>query len=297
MSQWRRVPILILGFNRPTNLRAVLSQSVLNEFEKVIVSIDGPRAENPEDLKASHQIRKDVEKTNFESRFSSVNLGSRAVTSAITSVLQEFPNIIVIEDDLLFSPKSLRFVAEKIIKLDTHIATAGGYSPKILPSNSLLGNSWRESKYFCPWLWGTNQKIWSKYRQEINSNDLAQLVQSQTWNSLSPSKQAKWLLRFIWCVNNPNLTWDYQMQFMIFRESLANIRPWKSLVTNGGFNDQGQRTHHPPIWNAKAYVDSISDNRSPQWNKFSNLIDSLTFAADNEILDSNIHNLLRKIYK
>jgi hypothetical protein len=297
MSKWRKVPILVLGFNRPDNLKSLLSQSALLEFERVIVSIDGPREGNAEDLKANNQIRLQSHESDFEHRFNSVNLGSRAVTSAITSVLEEFPNIIVVEDDLLLSPKSLKFIAERVITLEKNAATVGGYSPRILLNSAIVGNPWRESKYFCPWVWGTNQDVWSRYKQEISSHDLAQLVQSNIWNSLSPSTQAKWFLRFIWSVNNPNLTWDYQMQFMHFRESLISIRPWKSLVTNQGFNELGQRTHRAPIWNAKNYVDSISNDLKPKYTRHSNLVDSLTFAADHKILDGRFHNMLRNIYK
>lgn len=297
MSEWRKIPILILGFNRPANLEALVAQDALKAFEKVVVSIDGPRDGNSEDLAANRSIRKILDLTGFESRYFPNNLGSRAVTSAITSVLQVYPNIIVIEDDLLFSPHSLEFIAKKVLELDSNTATVGGYSPQIFLNNFFAGNPWRVSNYFCPWVWGTNQEMWSKYKQDINSNDLAQLVQSDSWNALSPATRAKWFLRFIWCVNNPNLTWDYQMQFMHFREELKSSRPLKSLVTNHGFNLQGQRTHREPIWNAKSKVDFISNEREFKLNHYSNLIDSITFAADHKILDSKMHNLLRKVYK
>ena len=297
MAQWQKVPILVLGFNRPTNLESLLSQGALREFEKVIVSIDGPRIGKTEDQAANEVIRKIVAKTQFEPRFRTTNLGSRAITSAITKVLQNYPNVIVVEDDLLFSDNSLRCIAEKVLELDSGIATVGGYSPQIFLNNVVAGNAWRVSNYFCPWVWGINQEMWSRYKQDISSYDLAQLVQSETWNALSPATQAKWFLRFIWCVNNPNLTWDYQMQFMHFRDGLKSVRPWKSLVTNQGFNPQGQRTHRAPIWNARVYVDSVSSGHKFKLDRYSNLIDSLTFAADHKILDSKFHNLLRRIYK
>lgn len=297
MTQWQKVPILILGFNRPKNLESLLSQSALQYFENVIVSIDGPRVGNTRDQLANEAIKRIVAKTNFESRFSTTNLGSRAIPLAITTVLQDYPNVIVVEDDLLFSDNSLRCIAEKILEIEPGIVTVGGYSPQLFVNNVLAGNSWRSSNYFCPWVWGTSQEMWARYKQDISSQDLAQLVHSKTWNALSPATQAKWFLRFIWCVNNPNLTWDYQMQFMHFREGLKNLRPWKSLVINQGFNPEGQRTHHAPIWNAKYCVNSVSNKRKLKFESYSNLIDSLTFAADHKILDSKFHNFLRKLYK
>ena len=297
MSQWQKVPILILGFNRPESLNEVLSQTSLQQFEKVIVSIDGPRSGNTNDQIANSEIRKIVSKTGFESQFSTLNRGSRAITAAVSSILDNHTSLIVVEDDLLFSPQSLRFVAERVLKLDKNTATVGGYSPRFVLNRTFKGNTWRESNYFCPWVWGTNQEIWKRYKQEINSQDLAQLVQSPTWNALSPSIRSKWFLRFLWCVNNPNLTWDYQMQFLHFRESLISVRPYKSLVTNHGFNNQGQRTHKEPIWNPKAYVNSMSGESNSKLNWYSNFMDSITFAADNKLLDSKLHRLARNLYK
>jgi hypothetical protein len=297
MDKWRDIPVLILGFNRPLLLQGIIAQSSLRDFNKVIISIDGPRDGNSIDKQANKEIRELLDQSDFESRFSMTNQGSYAVTSAITAVLAEFPAVIVVEDDLRVAPNALRSISEQLSSLDSKIATVSGYSPNVLINSFAFSNSWRQSNYFCPWVWGTTRKVWSKYKQEIDSQDLAQLVQSPSWNQLNAANQSKWFLRFLWCVNNPNVTWDFQMQFLHFRESMVSIRPWKSLVTNHGFNSQGQRTQNEPIWNPRISREGEVKNSTFRLNGVSNLIDSLTFAADHQLIDSKLHKMVRKLYR
>ena len=297
MKSWRDVPILILGFNRPYELGNLLSHEDLSKFNAVTVAIDGPRQLNNEDEIAQDLISRNLENFDFSVTKNESNLGSFAITNAISNIMENNDYLIVIEDDIYPAIGALRIMAEKLLSLDDKNATLGAYSPNLFFNKALRTNSWRESYYFCPWLWGVNKKVWMNYKQELNSDDLAKLVHSETWNSLSADKQARWFLRFLWVVNNPGLTWDFQMQYLHFSKSLRSIRPWKSLALNQGFNSDGQRTFSEPIWNPKSTGSTIFKESKMDHFKLSNFIDSLTFAADNGFLDGKLHTFMRNIYK
>ena len=141
----RQSPIVVFGFNRPVHLRktlAALSENFGAEESDLFIFIDGPR-----DTKDAALIQACVEVSNeFVDRFKSFKLLqglfnqglAKSIISGISSVLEKYPTVIVVEDDLVTSPYFLDFINRGLDRFaeDVEVASIHGFvTPFLRPLN------------------------------------------------------------------------------------------------------------------------------------------------------------------
>jgi len=234
---------LLIGYNRPEFLIRRIKELADNSPSKVFISLDGhtDRRIQLEVLKTVESaVEENLYSTEVEiiSRDKNFGLSSHIVT-AISELLCQTNDVVVIEDDIQIGAnflRNLRWAANNIF-YNQSVATIGGFSP-ISGNVGSTRNAWRATRYFSAWGWSIRADVWQHYRREISAkNGLVALENSERWNGLSKYQKNVWLERFAKVEVNPDVTWDYQMQFMSFKHDFSHILPVKRICENEGFND------------------------------------------------------------
>jgi hypothetical protein len=239
--------VLLIAYNRPDLvLRRLKELAESDEVPKnVILSIDG---------------HGELDRKNYESQYLAMlaslvlpfevfvksrksNLGcSKHIITAVTEVLNEFENVIVVEDDVVLSPLFLSSMlsAFDIAAKNTNVATIGGFSTfhkKLHFPVFFRQNHWRATRYFSAWGWGTTRCFWKHFIEVEDIDDLEDFLStSDSWNNLGDRKKSIWLKRFRRGV------WDFNVQLVLFKHDKLNLLPSLRIIDNEGFSDS-RSTH------------------------------------------------------
>ena len=100
------IPVLLLLFNRPDSARGLITKLRESAPKKVLIAIDGPRANSFNDHKMVEEVIEIAETINWTDditfRIRESNLGLRAaVTDAVTWAMSAHGRAIVLEEDTL----------------------------------------------------------------------------------------------------------------------------------------------------------------------------------------------------
>ncbi len=168
------MPVLLLGYNRPNQMRGLI-QSLAHQKPKVILlAVDGPRNNRPNDAELVRRTQDLTSEINWDAeirtRFRNSNLGlRRAVVDAVTWANSEYGKVIVLEDDVRAGPQLLDFLK---YNLKTHqenikIAHINGYN--LVPKEHLTNPNAasRLSIYPESYAWATWDRAWQKYDDNL----------------------------------------------------------------------------------------------------------------------------------
>ena len=112
-------PIVVFSYNRPDHLRQTLdalSKNELAQESNLIIFCDGPKEDASEEQ--LHRIAENRANAELTNGFNSVqvierevNFGlARNIIEGVTSIINEYGKVIVLEDDLLTSPYFLKYM-------------------------------------------------------------------------------------------------------------------------------------------------------------------------------------------
>ena len=290
------IGVLLIGYRRTeaikNRLREILKNldnSPQNFSFQIFISIDG----SDQDTKVKMlKIIFDFEKTNsikLKTRILDSNLGlSEHITTAVSWVLEKVSNIIVIEDDIQISNYLLPAMSKQLSRFSntSKPVLICGYSPLNPKKNLNYFNFWRQSQYFSVWGWASNKIAWEKYKLKLEQNKIEiEMNSSSKFLDLSSHKKQTWIKRFEKVAHFPDLTWDIQMQYAVFKHNIKVLQPVFTLVNNLGFNDPlaAHTKEKMPRW---MRVNSVA-NRQIQirililgFAKILDFINSSTFIGD-----------------
>ena len=239
--------VLLIAYNRPELVARRLKELVASDEvpENVILSIDGHKGSDENNHESDYVSMLALQDLPFKVlvNFRSSNLGcSKHIITAVTEVLNDFDNVIVVEDDVVLSPLFLgsMLTAFDIVEKNANIATIGGFSnfhKKLHFPFFFTRNHWRTTRYFSAWGWGTTRNFWSQFIEVGNIDDLEDFLStSEHWESLSDRKKNIWLKRFRRGV------WDFNVQLVLFKYNKFNLLPSLRIIDNEGFSDS-RSTH------------------------------------------------------
>jgi hypothetical protein len=291
------VPILLLGYNRPELLAERIQELRSIAPPLIYISVDGSNdlIENQINQQLLLNLR-DWPKTSLVVTWRhKENLGlTNHVTSAISRVLTEHSNVIVVEDDILLSPSFYTNMINGFHVLNRNgiRGTVGAFSPLRLPRKIERLNRWRKTPYFSCWGWGVSREVWEKYEVDLRKENIEMsLSTSRTWRRLSRTQKKVWMKRFEKAFLYPLDTWDVQVQYMSFKYDYVNILPISRFIDNIGFSDN-RSTHtkgDKPRW-IRSGGYSTEEIKSKSISILSKsivlLIDSNTFVGDTKLFQS-----------
>ena len=130
-----KTPVLLLGYNRPLQMRGLIQSLATLKPELILLAVDGPRSNRPNDANLVRQTQELASEITWDAeirtRFRNSNLGlRRAVVDAVTWANDEYGRVIVLEDDVRAGPQLLDFLNHNLIthQENTKVAHINGYN-------------------------------------------------------------------------------------------------------------------------------------------------------------------------
>lgn len=249
-SVWREVPILVISYNRPDVLSALLDRLKELGTKRIYVAIDGPKPSSDRDINLVEETRfiaSDIDWTDeTHYLFQPTNLGcGLGVKTALDWFFSQVSEGIILEDDIFPGDDFLPFCSDLLSRYrhDPQVFAISGFSP--VPSNVLTFPDlrFRFSAITQIWGWATWARSWSLYRYELTSWRKT----FSFWDRLQVMERRLSVLQF-WSdtfdmVRDGKLdTWDFQLAFAQLRSAKVTATSNVNLVENRGFGPDATHT-------------------------------------------------------
>lgn len=299
----KNTAILFIGYNRiDLIIKQIEFVRFLSREYQVYFSIDGPK--NDQDKMEQEIILEKIQdlarnSKNIKLIYREFNLGmAKNIVDSIELVLKSNSAVVIIEDDVFMSVRSLEEICNLREWEDEEIAAFCFFSPIGFPilSGRRRKTSLRSSPYFSPWGWAVKASQWKKYQFDLSQIDIEKdLSCSKKWKKLSQNEKKIWLSRFYKVKRNPEFTWDYQFQFMCFKFDLNVILPILRMSENFGFNNlkSTNTKMEKPKWYIGNMIEPVHLKKEKVvFSKILIYIDRVTFAG---IHSMKFRKLVKKI--
>ena len=283
--------VLLIGFKRIDFIENRLTELSRNQQIPIIISIDGS------DLLTKRAVTDLLNKfvsqnpdVKITYRIQSTNLGlARHVFKAITEVLNDFEQIIVIEDDIILSENFITNMLGgfEIMNQSEDIGLIGGFSMFPLMRICFFDPKWRKSIYFPAWGWGINREVWKDFQLELPPNYEDILSHSRIWQSQSLFRKKMWCYRFQKVANENPFTWDYQMLYLLFRRDLRTLLTTSRISDNEGFDSvfaTNTRNRRPRWMGREMVFNGIVKKEVSKLSRLYQIGDAYTIGGDTRIV-------------
>lgn len=294
-------PILIIGYNRLDFLKQILTEIQHWDPARIYISIDGPINKAGDDI--NQQIRSFLETFSHNKKitvwFNEKNLGnSKNLVHSISRVFEIEETCIVIEDDIQIYYNAYEGIDCVLRNTDVkNLGIVGGFSalpapPKIL--QYFFQNKFRPCIRVNIWGWGVRKSTWKLYERDLSSCNIQSVLnKSKSWQNLSYKQQQIWSGRFAKVSANPDLTWDTQVQFMIFRHDLINFLPRFRALDNVGFIDL--RSTNNKLRKSRLYLGKTDFRKITDFEKNTFVINALNQIELSSDTRKSISQFIRKL--
>ncbi len=273
-------PILIAAFNRPNKLKMLIDS--LREIKPPIirVSFDGPREGNSNDQIKISQCLDHVNEINWTTDIkvyqNSKNLKPRfAIPQAVNTVLSEFEQVIVLEDDVEVSKNTIEFFEWCLDKYKNNLEVGhiSGYSNVPIEKFYSTKNSHRLSIFPESYAWATWGNRWKLYEDNVEEINLLELfkISPNYFENVDKFGRMSWSLEKANTSQNYISSWAYRWMFTLWRHQLYSISPNHNLVKYSG-HTEGTHVRTRQRW----------EEVEPKQNNQIEFIDSLVMVPEVE---------------
>jgi hypothetical protein len=246
-------PVLLLGFNRPEKMSQLISSLSINKPDLILLSVDGPRAQNSTDVDRVRQTQEAASLITWPAtvltRFRNENLGLRAaVIDAVSWATSEHGKVIVLEDDCVAGPDFVPFATNMLEQFNDQplIGHINGYN-LVAPENlTRPSSSIRLSRYPESYAWATWERAWKKYDDDLTWATECSLADLRKITN-SYVGAFRWKINFNDANSDRIHTWAYRWLASMWKNNLSIIAPNANLVRYDGHED-GTHTRRKARW-------------------------------------------------
>lgn len=235
-------PILLFVYNRPEHVRQCIASLQANELAAqsplFIYSDAAKTPESREGVEQTRQFIRDID------GFASVtiiereqNWGlARSIIDGVTTQVNHFGRVIVMEDDLIAAPYFLQFMNDALETYKDeprvgHIQGCDFTQDTSLPDTFLI-------KWTGSWGWGTWDRAWKQFNP--NGKELLQQLEERNlthrFDFNSTYGYTRMLRRQIEGKNN---SWAIRWNASLFLADILSLNAGRSLIRNIGFDGSG----------------------------------------------------------
>ncbi|MBD3588349.1 glycosyltransferase [Bacteroides sp. GM023] len=235
-------PILLFVYNRPEHVRQCIASLQANELAaQSPLFIYSDAAKTPESREGVEQTRRFIRDIDG---FASVtiiereqNWGlARSIIDGVTTQVNHFGRVIVMEDDLIAAPFFLQFMNDTLETYKDeprvgHIQGCDFTQDTSLPDTFLI-------KWTGSWGWGTWDRAWKLFNP--NGKELLQQLEERNlthrFDFNSTYGYTRMLRRQIEGKNN---SWAIRWNASLFLADILSLNAGRSLIRNTGFDGSG----------------------------------------------------------
>lgn len=259
-------PILLFVYNRPEHVRraiASLQQNKLAAQSQLFIYSDAAR--DPESRDAVEQTRQFIRTIDGFASITIIerkeNWGlARSIIDGVTTQLDRFGRVIVLEDDLIVAPYFLQFMNDALETYKDeprigHIQACDFTQDTSLPATFLI-------KWTGSWGWATWDRAWKHFNPD-GTELLRQLEErnlTRTFDFNNTYGYTRMLRRQIEGKNN---SWAIRWNASLFLADILSLNTGRSLVQNNGFDGSGTNCgggglYQSNLWMKPLPVEKIS---------------------------------------
>jgi hypothetical protein len=257
------IPIALFVYNRLDHTRRTveaLKQNILADDSDLIVFSDAPKSEAQAD--AVQEVRKYISEIDGFKSVTIVereaNLGlARSIIDGVTTIVNKYGRIIVLEDDMVTSPYFLTYMNEALEKYadDDRVVSIHGY---VYPVGQPLPEAFLLSGADC-WGWATWSRGWACFNSDgqflLDELKRRKLISAFDYNGAYPfSKMLEGQIK------GTNDSWAVRWYASAFLAGKLTLYPGRSLVHNIGNDDSGTHCGESADFDANLSSTQISLN-------------------------------------
>lgn len=235
-------PILLFVYNRPQHVKRAISSLLQNrEAAASDLYVFSDAARSAEDAAAVEMVRKEIADIQGFRSVSVVerneNFGlARSIIEGVTSIVNRYGRVIVLEDDLVVSPYFLRFMndALEVYKDEPrvgHIQACDFIQSAALPDTFLI-------KWTGSWGWATWERAWELFNpngQEL----LDQLCERHLTKQFDFNGKYGFTRMLRQQIEGKNNSWAIRWNASLFLADVLSLNVGRSLVSNEGLDGSG----------------------------------------------------------
>ncbi|PCI89507.1 hypothetical protein COB18_03800 [Candidatus Kaiserbacteria bacterium] len=269
-------PVLIIIFNRPEKVRALIEALSKVQPKYLYIAADGPRKNVPTDRARCAEAQKIATTLPWDcevrTNFSDTNLGcDQAVPRGIDWFFEHVASGIILEDDCIPHPSFFSFCGELLERYKDNKKIMHISGNNFQDSHIRGDASYYFSLYTHSWGWATWSRAWRHFHPAIEGMTAYRKEKRIQKLPLSKNAQRFWMKHFL----NRN-HWDAFWQYTVWYKDGLSIIPQKNLVTNIGFDEEATHTEKEgPLSNIPVY--SITNITHPAEMRAAIQADEYTF--------------------
>ena len=238
-----QTPILLLGYNRPNQLRGLINSIAPLRPKLVLLAVDGPKENRANDHDLVRETKELAGEINWNAkvrtRFRDTNLGlRRAVVDAVTWASSEYGKVVVLEDDVRAGPQLLEYFHKSLdeFRNNQKIAHVNGYN--LVPQKYILHPEQpvRLTIYPESYAWATWDRAWNKYDDNLtwarnaSIKDLARVCGSNIG-------ALRWKQNFALASSERIDTWAFRWLATMWEQDWLMVSPNRNLARYEGWQD------------------------------------------------------------
>ena len=270
-------PIALFAYNRPTHMRRAVESLLANELaptSDLYIFSDGPKS--PAQEAAVADVRR---YSGSVSGFRSVTVVERAtnlglansIIDGTTRLTKEFDRVIVVEDDLVVSPRFLEYMNRALEKYqddDSAMQVSGYMFPIDIGAEA--------DAFFMPfttsWGWATWERAWQHFDPEMRGFDI--LVRDRPLRDRFNLDGAYDYFDMLERQRRGRIdSWAIRWYLSVFIRGGLTLYPARTLVRNTGFDGSGthciiadvDQTSMQPDFRVESFPPKVQ--QYPEWKK------------------------------
>lgn len=253
-------PILLFVYNRPEhvrrNIQALLKNELAAESELFIYS-DAAKDETSQaavkEVRAFIRSIQGFKKITITERAENWGL-ARSIIDGVTTQINRYGRVIVLEDDLVVTPHFLQFMNDALETYRDeervgHIQACDFTHDPSLPDTFLI-------KWTGSWGWGTWDRAWKHFNADGKAllTELESRKLTYTFDFNGKYGYTRMLRRQIEGKNN---SWAIRWNASLFLKGILSLNVGKSLVQNEGFDGSGTNCGGGGLYASELYMERL----------------------------------------
>ena len=250
-------PILLFTYNRPTHTRRLMESLQANaEAAESPLVVYSDAAREVDDEASVAEVRRYLHTLDG---FASVTLIERPenwglarnVIDGVTTQVNRYGRVIVLEDDLVVAPYFLRFMNEALeMYADEprvgHIQACDFTQDPSLPPTFLI-------KWTGSWGWGTWDRAWRHFNPDRTAllRRLKEEKLTRTFDFGGTYRFTRMLRRQVQGKNN---SWAIRWNASLFLDDILSLNVGRSLVQNTGFDGSGTHCGGGELYDSRLWT-------------------------------------------
>ena len=253
-------PILLFVYNRPEHTRrcieSLLKNSLVSE-SNLFIYADG--AKDSTQQEAVNEVRNYIRSIQGFKQITlmerSENWGlARNIINGVTTQVNRYGKVIVLEDDLVVAPYFLQFMndALEVYKNEPrvgHIQACDFTQDSSLPATFLI-------KWTGSWGWATWDRAWKHFNP--NGNELLQELEERKLTPVFDFNGKYGFTRMLRRqIEGKNNSWAIRWNASLFLKDILSLNVGRSLVQNEGFDGSGTNCGGGGLYASHLYLQPL----------------------------------------